>query len=212
MKIWVLRPTVRCGSNVLGSAARPIFTSPVGAARAGAPMFNPAAAVVTPRRRRASRRVSVRRISLDMWAPLGPRRRRSGAGPAALDLDDDVAKRLRADVAQRVSQGALIPAHDRAGLHLDAVDRAVGVRALDQVALDDHRRVVEIVGVPAGHFARRQLDSPDSDAVVLVYQLGSDRIALRIRGVVSHIASRLPGAKVAQSEYHGVPCPTSAPR
>src|SRR6266545_2873597 len=37
MKIWVLRPTVRCGSNVFGSAARPILTSPVGAAAAGAP-------------------------------------------------------------------------------------------------------------------------------------------------------------------------------
>src|SRR5262249_8454031 len=175
MKIWVLRPTVRCGSNVLGSAARPIFTSPVGAARAGAPTFNPTAAVVTPRRRRASRRVSVRRVSLDMWAPLRPPRPRPGARPAGPYLRAYPGQRLRADVAQRVPQGALIPAHDRAGLHLDAVDRAVGVRALDQVALDDHRRVVEIVGVPAGHFARRQLDSPDSDAVVLVYQLGSDR-------------------------------------
>src|SRR5215510_7421967 len=145
MKIWVLRPTVRCGSNVLGSAARPIFTSPVGAASAGVPAPRPAAAAVAPSKRKASRRVIAVWISLDMCAPLGRRRRRSGAGPAALDLDDDVAKRLRADVAQRVPQGALVPAHDRAWLYLDAIHRAVGVRALDQVALDDHSRVVEIM-------------------------------------------------------------------
>src|SRR5262245_21384617 len=190
MKIWVLRPTVRCGSKVFGSAARPIFTSPVGAAEAGVPTLTPAAAAVTPSRRSASRRVITPEVSLDMCAPLARRRRRSGAGLAALDLDDDVAERLRADVAQRVPQGALVPAHDRAWLYLDAIHRAVGVRALDQVALDDHSRVVEIMGVPSRRLARGQLDAPDSDAVVFVDQLGSDWIALRIRCVVCHISSR----------------------
>src|SRR5262245_2613003 len=125
MKIWVLRPTVRCGSNVFGSAASPIFTSPVGAAAAGVPAPRPAAAAVTPSNRSASRRV----IVFSFIAIL------SGAGPAALDLDDDVAERLRADVLERVPQGALIPAHDRARLHLDPIHRAVGVRPLDHVAL-----------------------------------------------------------------------------
>src|SRR4029077_16190213 len=76
----------------------------------------------------------------------------SGAGLPALDLDDDIAERLRPDIAQRMPQGPLVPAHDRARLHLDPIHRAIGVRALDEVALDDDSRVVEIVGVPPGGF------------------------------------------------------------
>src|SRR5262249_40804003 len=56
------------------------------------------------------------------------------------------------------------------------------------------RRVVEIVGVPPGHLARSQLDAPHSDALVFVDQLGSDRIALRIRRIVGHISSRREGS------------------
>src|SRR5437879_13847994 len=90
MKIWVLRPTVRCGSKVFGSAARPILASPVGAAAAGAPALSPAAAAVRPRTRSASRRViargfSARGFSLDLNAPF----RASGAGPPPHDLDGE---------------------------------------------------------------------------------------------------------------------------
>src|SRR5438552_2357699 len=191
MKIWVLRPTVRCGSKVFGSAARPILASPVGAAATGAPALSPAAAAVRPRTRSASRRViargfSARGFSLDMNAPFGA----SGAGPPALDLDDDVTERLRSDVAQRVPEGALVPAHDRSRLHLDPIHGAVGVRALDQVALDDHCRVVEVVGVPPSGLARRKLDPPDPHAIVLVYQLGPDRVSFWIRRLVHHDSSR----------------------
>src|SRR5262245_32712873 len=145
MKIWVLRPTVRCGSKVLGSAARPIFTSPAGAlsAAAGTPATSAIATAISPRARG--------RI-IPMLSSLSTT---SGAGPAALDLDDDVAERLRPDVPQGVPQRPLVPAHDRARGHLDPVDRPVGVRALDDVALDDDGGVVEVVGVPAGLLTRR---------------------------------------------------------
>src|SRR5262245_31978510 len=109
MKICVLRPTVRCGSKVFGSAASPILTSPGGAARAGA-----ARARSTAGRHGAMRRMSIMVVL-------------SGAGAAALDLDDDVAKPLGADVAEGVAQRALVPAHDLARRHLDAVHAAVGV-------------------------------------------------------------------------------------
>src|SRR2546423_2239131 len=103
MKIWVLRPTVRCGSKVFGSAARPILASPVGAAAAGAPALSPAAAAVRPRTRSASRRVIARGFSapgfsLGIKAPF----RASGARPPALYLHDELTGRLRFDRAQRL--------------------------------------------------------------------------------------------------------------
>jgi len=117
------------------------------------------------------------RVVVRMVAPLLVA---SGARPPALDLDDDVPERPRADVPEGVPQRALVPAHDLARRHLDPVHRAVGVRPLDDVSLDDDRGVVEVVGVPAGLLAQRQLDPLEPHAVVLVDQLGSDRVSLRV--------------------------------
>src|SRR5437773_9663312 len=100
----------------------------------------------------------------------------SGAGAAVLDLDDDVAEGPAADVAQHVAQRTLVPAHQLARLDLDAVHAAVGVRSLDDVALENDGGVIKVVGVPTGLLARLEVDPPDADGVILKHHLRPDRI------------------------------------
>ncbi len=193
MKIWVLRPDgqMRVERVRLGGEGDPDLAGgrPPRRARRRAGR--------RPCANRASARAAARGASGDIadgrwtWSPLLGRRHQA---PVRRPLTSmmTLRKRLVADVAEGVPQGALVPAHDRSRGHLDPVDRAVAVRPLDHVTLDRRSRCSRGGECASRPLARGEVDAPDAHALVLEHQLGSDRVALRI-GLVHRAPPDWPG-------------------